>query len=132
MSPVSRLYWDRCSWEEKVSVKICFRGDLEGEGNLAFLFVHALIGQAAKEDAIGGVVGVDGHANACGDVEGIAVDADPLVQGMGDTGGTGPGEQVSRLVAGQVGGDDDELIASQAGQSIGDADGGAEIGGDVP
>ena len=125
------MYWDRCSWEEKVSVKNLLLRDLEGEGDLALLLIHALIGQPAKEHLVGGVVGVDGYADASGNVESIAVNADPLAEGVGDTGGADPGDEVSRLVAGQVGGDDDELVAAEAGEGVGDADGAAEIVGDV-
>src|SRR5260370_32316425 len=92
-----------------------FLRDLVAEGNLALLLVHALIGQPAKEHSVGGVVGVDGYADASGNVEGIAVDADRLAKGVGDTGGADPGDEVRRLVAGQIGGDDDELVAAEAG-----------------
>src|SRR5258708_2065618 len=54
------------------------------------------------------------------------------LQGVGDTGRAGPGDKVSRLIAGQVGGDDHELIAAEASQGVGNADGAAEIVGDVP
>src|SRR5258708_3575556 len=108
-----------------------FLRDLEAEGNLALLLIHALIGQPAKKYPVGCVIGVDGHADASGNVKGIAVDTDPLVQGVGDTVRTNPGDQVSGLVAGQVGGDNDKLIAAEAGQGVGEADGAAEIVGDV-
>ena len=49
--------------------KFRFLRDLEGEGNLALLLVHPLIGQPAEEDFVGGVVGVDGYADASGDGE---------------------------------------------------------------
>ena len=106
--------------------------DLEAEGNLALLLIHALIGQPAKEHFVGSVVGVDGYADASGNVESIAVDADRPVQGVGDTGRASPGDEVRRLVAGQVGGDDHELVAAEARQGVGDADGAAEIVGDMP
>jgi len=81
-----------------VSVKIQFLRDLEAKGNLALLLIHALIGQPAKEYPVGCVIGVDGHADASGNVESIAVDADRLAQGVGDTGGADPGDEVSGLI----------------------------------
>src|SRR5437764_15473955 len=88
--------------------------DLEIEGNLAFLLMHALIGQPSEEDPVGGVVGIDGYADAPCDVERIAVDVDVPVQGVGDAGGADPGDQVGGLVDGEAGGDDDELIPAKA------------------
>jgi len=114
-----------------VSVKNLLLRDLEGEGYLALLLIHALIGQPAKEHLVGGVVGVDGYADASGNVESIAVNANPLAEGVGDTGGADPGDEVGRLVAGKVGGDDDELVAAEPGEGVGDADGAAEIVGNV-
>ncbi len=114
-----------------MSVKNQFLRDLEAEGNLALLLIHALIGQPAKEHFVGGVVGIDGYADASGNVESIAVDVDRPVQGVGDTGCAGPGDEVCGLVAGQVGGDDHELVAAEAGEGVGDADGAAEIVRDV-
>src|SRR6266481_5541757 len=105
--------------------------DLEAEGNLALLLIHALIGQPAKEHSVGGVVGIDSYADASGNVEDIAVDADRLVQGVGDTGRANPGDEIRRLVARQVGGDDHELVAAEAGQSVGKPDCAAKIVGDV-
>jgi hypothetical protein len=118
--------------ERKGECENRFLRDLEVEGDLALLLVHALIGQPAKEHSVGGVVGVDGYADASGNVESIAVDADRFAQGVGDAGGAGPGDEIGGLVAGQVGGDDHELVAAEAGEGIGDADGAAEIVGDVP
>jgi hypothetical protein len=109
-----------------------FLRDLEAERDLALLLIHALIGQPAKEHSVGGVVGVDGYADASGNAESIAVDADCLVQGVGDTGRADPGDEVGRLVAGEVGGDDHELVAAEAGKGVGEPDGPAEIVGDVP
>src|ERR1700730_11726667 len=109
-----------------------FLADLEAEGNLALLLIHALIGQPAKEHLVGGVVGVNGYADASGYVESVAVDADRLAQGVGDTGRADPGEGVGRLVAGQVGGDDHELVAAEAGEGVGEPDGAAKIVGDLP
>src|SRR5438552_3740317 len=60
-----------------------FLRDLEAEGNLALLLIHALIGQPAKEHFVGGVVGIDGYADASGNVESIAVDVDRPVHGVG-------------------------------------------------
>ena len=60
------MYWDRCSREEKVSVKNRFLHDLETEGNLALLLIHALIGEPAKQHFVGGVVRIDGDADASG------------------------------------------------------------------
>src|SRR5882757_5156952 len=108
-----------------------FLRDLEAEGDLALLLVHSLIGQPAKEHSIGGVVGVDGYAYASGDVERIAVDADRLAEGVGDAGRASPSDEVRRLVDRQVGGDDHEFVAAEAGEGVGDADGAAEIVGDV-
>ena len=65
------MYWDRCSREEKVSVKNRFLHDLETEGNLALLLIHALIGEPAKQHFVGGVVRIDGDADASGYVESI-------------------------------------------------------------
>jgi len=109
-----------------------FLGDLEVERNLALLLVHSLIGQPAKKDPVGGVVGVDGHADASRDIESTAIDVDRLAQGVGDTGCAGPGDEVGRLVTGQVRGDDHEFVAAQAGEGVGNADGASEILGDVP
>ena len=44
-----------------------FLRDLEVEGNLALLLIHALIGQPAEQDLVGGVIGIDGYADASGD-----------------------------------------------------------------
>jgi hypothetical protein len=63
--------------------------DLVAEGNLALLLIHALIGQPAKKHAIGGLIGIDRYPDASGNVESIAIDADCLVQGVGDTGCAG-------------------------------------------
>src|ERR1700748_3367934 len=93
----------------KGEYEILLLRDLEGERNLALLFIHALIGQPAKEHSVGGVVGVDGYADTSGNCESTAVDADGLVQGMGDTGCACSRDEVGRLVVGQVGGDNDEL-----------------------
>ena len=109
-----------------------FLRDLEAEGDLALLLIHALIGQPAKEHFVGGIVWVDGYADASGDVESIAVDADRPVQGVRDTGRANPGDEVSRLIAREVGGNDHEFIAAEAGQRVGEADGVAKIVGDVP
>jgi hypothetical protein len=106
--------------------------DLEAEGDLALLFIHALIGQPAKEHPVGGVIRIDGYADASGNAENVAIDADRLAQGLGDAGGACPGYEVGWLVAGQVGGDDHELVAAEAGEGVGKADGAAEIVGDVP
>src|SRR5438874_7245371 len=116
----------------KGEYEISFSGDLEAEGNLALLLIHTLIGQPPEEYPVGGVVGVNGDADASRNVESIAIDADSLSQGVGDTSGADPGDQVGRLVAGQVGGDDDELIATEAGERVGEANGAPEIVGDMP
>src|ERR1700688_2341142 len=108
-----------------------FLRDLEAEGNLALLLIHTLIRQTTKEHSVGAVVGVDGYADASGNVESIAVDADSLAQGVRDTGRADPCDEVRRVVAGQVGGDDHELVAAEAGEGVGDTDGAAEIVGDV-
>src|SRR5437879_4976162 len=115
----------------KGEYEISFSGDLEAEGNLALLLIHTLIGQPPEEYPVGGVVGVNGDADASRNVESIAIDADSLSQGEGDTSGADPGDQVGRLVAGQVGGDDDELIATEPGQGVGDTNGSPEIVGDM-
>src|SRR6059058_3490139 len=107
-------------------------GDLEVQGNLAFLLIHPLIGQPSEEDPIGGVVGIDRYSDAPCDIESIAVDVNVPVQGVGDAGGADPGDQVSRLVAGEAGGNDDELIAAEASQGVGNADGATQVVGDVP
>lgn len=108
-----------------MSVKNQFLRDLEVEGNLALLLIHALIGQPAKEHSVGSVIGVDGYTDASANVENIAVDGDRLAQSVGDAGCAGPGDEVSRLIAGQVGGDDNELVATEAGKGIGEAEGAA-------
>jgi len=113
-------------------VKNQFLRDLEAEGDLALLLIHALIGQPAKEHFVGGVVGVDGYADASGYVESVAVDADRLAQGVRDAGRADPGDEIRGLIAGQVGGDDHELVAAEAGEGVGEPDGAAEIVGDVP
>jgi hypothetical protein len=53
------------------------------------------------------------------------------VQGVRDTGRAGPGDEVSGLIAGEVGGNDHEFIAAEAGQRVGEANGAAKIVGDV-
>ena len=105
--------------------------DLEVERDLAFLLVHALVGQPAQKHFVGGVVGIDGYADTSCNVECVTVDADFLAQGVGDTGCAGSGDDVRRLVAGQVRGDDDELVAAEPGERIRGADGAAEIVCDV-
>src|SRR5580693_5093338 len=93
--------------------------DLEVEGDLALLFVHTLVGQPAKVRFVGGVVGVDGNADASGDRMGLTIDADRLAKSACDAGRTGVGDDVYRLVAGQVSGNNDELVAAEAGQRVG-------------
>jgi hypothetical protein len=43
--------------------------NLEGEGDLAFLFIHALVGQPAKKNLVGRVIGIDSYSYASSDVE---------------------------------------------------------------
>jgi len=88
--------------------------DLEAERYLALLFVHALVGQPAKEHFVGGVVGIDGYANASDDGKGVAIDGDRLAEGACDAGGAAIGDGLYRLVAGQVSCNDDELVATEA------------------
>lgn len=52
--------------------------------HVAFLFVHSLVGQAAEQDLVGGVVGVDGDAYAACDGEVAAGDYEWLAQGVAD------------------------------------------------
>src|SRR5580692_3120762 len=106
-------------------------GDLEVEGDLALLLVHTLVGQPAKVCFVGGVIGVDGHADASGDRMGLAVDADRLAKGACNADRAGVGNDVYGLVAGQVSGNDNELVAAEAGERVRGTDGAAEVVPDV-
>jgi hypothetical protein len=105
--------------------------DLEVEGDLALLLVHALVGQPPEEHLVGGVIRIDGDADASGDGEGVAVDADRFAEGTNDAGCAGLGDGLYRLIARQVRGDDDELVTAEAGEGVRGADGVAEILRDV-
>ncbi len=100
--------------------------------SLTFLLIHALVGQPPEEDLVGGVVRVDSYADASGDVEHIAVDMDGLTQRAIDALGGGLRDPLCRLVAGQVGGDDDELVPTQACERVRRTDSTAQIFGDLP
>src|SRR5271170_4418197 len=116
---------------EKGECENSLLSDLEVEGDLALLLVHTLIGQSAEKHCVGSVIGVDGYTEASGDSEGTAIDADWLTESANDAGSTGLGDDVYGLVGGQVGGDDDELVAAEAGEGVRGADGVAEVLRDV-
>ena len=95
------------------------------------MFVHALVGEAAEEDFVGGVVGVDGDAYAASNDEGVAGDCERLAQGLADAVQAAVGDEVGRQVGWEISGDDDELVTTEAGEGVGDADRVAEIAGYV-
>jgi hypothetical protein len=105
--------------------------DLEVEGDLTLLLVHALIGQPPEDHLVGGVIRIDGYADASGDGEGAAVDADRFAEGANDAGCAGLGDGLYRLIARQVRGDDDELVTAEAGEGVRGAYGVAEVLRDV-
>jgi hypothetical protein len=92
--------------------------DLETKRNLALLFVHPLIRQAPEEDFVGSIVGINGCADAARDGKGIAVDTNRLAECAKDASCAAFDNHIYRLVAGQVGGDDDELVAAKTGESV--------------
>lgn len=116
---------------EKGECENSLLSDLEVEGDLAFFLVHALVGQSAEKHCVGRVIGVDGYAEASGDSDGVAIDADRFAESAKDTGRAGLGDDVYGLFRGQVGGDDDELVAAEAGEGVRGADGVAEVLRDV-
>ena len=69
---------------------------LRGEVGWALLLVHPVVGQAAEEDFVGGVVGVDSYAYAAGDGECVARDVEGLLQGLGDAVEAADGDEVRR------------------------------------
>lgn len=61
-------------------MKIVRQGDLEPEGDLAFLLVHPLINQTAKKHLIRCVVLIDGNPDASCDIDCVAVDTQRFAQ----------------------------------------------------
>ena len=118
--------------KEKGEYKSLLLADLEIEGDLAFLFVHTLVCQPSKNCLVDRVVGVDGYADAARDGEQAAVDADRLAQGAGDTGRAGVGDDVYRLLAGQVSGNNNELVAAKARKGVRWANNAAQVLCNVP
>src|ERR1700719_3413036 len=75
-----------------------------------FQSVHALVGDAEQLDGVVGIVGIDGHAHARGDLHGLPFDEDGPFEGAAHR----FHEVVERLIDVEVGGDNDELIAAEA------------------
>ncbi len=90
------------------------------------LCVHALVGEAAKQDFVGGVVGIDGYAYAAGDGEGVAGDGEGLFERLVNKVDAAVCDEACRQVGWEIGGDDDELVTAQAGEGVGRANGVAQ------
>jgi hypothetical protein len=118
--------------KEKGEYKNLLLPDLEVQGDLALFFVHTLVCQPAKNCLIGGVVGINRYADASRDGKQAAVDADRLAQSMGDTGRAGVSEDAYWLLAWQVSGNNDELVAAKARKSVRGANNAAQILCNVP
>jgi len=95
------------------------------------LLVHPFIGQATEKNLVGGVVGIDGYADAAGDRESMPGNVEGFLEGLGYALEAANGDEVWRQIAGEIVGDNDELVAAEAGESVGRADGVAKAAGDV-
>ncbi len=104
---------------------------LGAEAGWTLLLVHPIVDQAAEEDFVCGVVGVDGYAHTAGDGESVARDVERLLKSLGDAVEAAGGDEVCGEVAGEIGGDDDELVSAETGEGIWGADDVAEAAGDV-
>ena len=104
-----------------------FEGAAGGGDPFAFEGVHAFVGDAEQGGGVAGVVGVDGEAEAGGDGERVAFDEQGFFEGDAD----GLEELIEAAVAVELGSDEDELVAAEAGEGIGAADELAEAGGDA-